>query len=193
MWPYSNSFQSTEGAGHDAAEAQLEVASHLAEAQLSRASNLLLIPIRNSGTGLLALKSGCSVTKGSRGAGPKGPRTLGSGANGADFELIQIRSRFASSTKQRRSGLPTYTFFEGRLCFPAKPQDGGAQGQGDPQYSAPGFQPSSRWSARLQPSTRERLAVFPHAQAVSSRLDEIAGWQRTKCRSSWKATLLRDG
>ena len=61
MWPYSNSFQSTEGAGHDAAEAQLEVASHLAEAQLSRASNLLLIPIRNSGTGLLALKSGCSV------------------------------------------------------------------------------------------------------------------------------------
>ena len=91
----------------------------------------------------------------------------------------------------QRSGLPTR--FRGRLCFPAKLQDGAAQGQGDPQYSAAGFQPSSRSFARLQPLIRECLAVFPRTPTVSSHLDEISDWQPTKCRSSWKATLLRDG
>jgi hypothetical protein len=110
-------------------------------------------------------------------------------------ERISNSSRFGvDSQVQPCSYVLVYLHvFRGRLCFPAKPEDGGAQVQGDPQYSAPGFQPSSRWSARLQPLTRERLAVFPHALAVSSHLDEISGCQRTKCRSSWKATLLRDG
>jgi hypothetical protein len=88
------------------------------------------------------------------------------GTSEALFELIQIRSR----SLQPSSDVLVYLHvFRGRLCFPAKPQDGGAQVQGDPQYIAPGFQPSSRFSARLQPLTRERLAVFPHAPAVSSR------------------------
>ena len=105
------------------------------------------------------------------------------------IKLTDDSSVFTTHTTQR-----DYKFrVRGRLCFPAKPQDGGAQGQGDPQRSAPGFQPLRRWSARLQPLTRERWAVFPHAQAVSSHLDEIAGWQRTKCQSSWKATPPRYG
>jgi hypothetical protein len=83
--------------------------------------------------------------------------------------------------------------FKGRLCFPAKLQDGSAQGQGDPQRNAQGFRPPRRWSARPHPLIRERWAIFPRAQAVFSHPDGIAGWQQTKCRSSWKATLPRDG
>jgi|SRR5580692_800542 hypothetical protein len=76
-------------------------------------------------------------------------------------ERISNSSRFGvDSQVQPSSDVLVLHVFRGRLCFPAKPQDGGAQVQGDPQYIAPGFQPSSRWSARLQSLTGERLAVF---------------------------------
>ena len=75
----------------------------------------------------------------------------------------------------------------GRLCRPATPQVGGARGPGDPQCSAPSLQPPSKWSARPQPLSRERLAAFPAPPAAASRLDGITGWRQIKCRSSWPA------